>query len=431
MVGAFDRVLAEPASLSARYALVAEWKASNNPQAELLDKQLALRLITGSDLRSRRANRLVDEINALIEKHGRTWAGRVADLVELYRFHRGLVAEVSLSGERFLEVMPELCALQPIQHVNLRAPYGAIEAIANSPLLGKLSSLHFANAGAVVGDRGAIALAKSPHVANLVELSLLGDEITQAGVEAIAASPYLANAKRISFADNPFDPTPRVIDEGDDNYLAFRPPAAGELEATFGPRPWLALPTGYLPTWPPDKDELALVHDYVADEQLARLETLALEVDQLAAGTEDDQIIAGAKRQRLLIELDVFGLLTGQPATGHRVADHKTLRAYHDACVQMASYHASAARIRLVGKAIPLRPTAGHVSLDWFRTPSGYTPAGVSAHDWLALWEANFIDPMPTHTGTRFVRLEGKIHVLCYRIEATTEPKLWRVQPAW
>ena len=260
-MSAFDRVIAQPASLAARYALLAEWKATNHPQAALLDKQLELRLITGSDLRSSRANRLVDSINALIDQHGRAWAGRVADLVDLYQFHRGLVAEVSLSGERFLEVMPELQRVQPVQHVNLRAPYGSIEAIASSPLLAKLSSLHLANAGAVIGDRGAIALANSPHVANLVELSLMGDEITQVGVEAIASSPYLANAKRISFANNPYDPTPRVIDEGDDNFLAFTPPAAGELEARFGKRPWLAAPIGYLPTWPPDKDELALVND--------------------------------------------------------------------------------------------------------------------------------------------------------------------------
>jgi hypothetical protein len=96
----------------------------------------------------------------------------------------------------------------------------------------------------------------------------------------------------------------------------------------------------------------------------------------------------------------------------------------------MARYQLSAARLRLVGNAIPLGPTDGHVSLDWFRTPSNYVPEGVSPHDWLALCERNFIGPLPTATGTRFVRLEGKVHVLSYRIEATAEPKLWRALPA-
>ncbi len=429
-MNAFDRVMAQPASLAARYALLAEWKASNHPQAALLEKQLEYRQITGTDRRSKQAVRLSSEINQLIKEHGRTWAGRVADLVHTYKFHRGLVAEVHVSGERFLEVMPEVLALQPVQHVSIIAPWGSFEAIANSPLLAKLSSLRIDLAGAAVGDAGAIAIARSPHVANLVDLSLAKDDIGKVGAEAIAASPYLADAKYICLEDNPYDPTPRVIDEGDGIYTPFRPPSADDIEATYGARPWLAAPTGYLPTWPPLHDELALIHDHVLDHQLADLEKLALEVDRLEAGDEEQQIVAGAKRQRLLIELDVYGLLSGQPAIGHRVADHKTLRAYHDACVQMVSYHASAARIRLVGNAIPLKPTDGHVSLDWFRTPSGYTPAGVSAHDWLALCERNFLEPMPTTTGTRFVRLEGKIHVLSYRIEATAEPKLWRAQPS-
>lgn len=66
------------------------------------------------------------------------------------------------------------------------------------------------------------------------------------------------------------------------------------------------------------------------------------------------------------------------------------------------------------------------ISLDWFRTPSGYTPAGISAHDWLALCEANFQDPLPTAAGTRFVRLEGRSHVLHFRLEVGPQPRLWR-----
>ena len=163
---------------------------------------------------------------------------------------------------------------------------------------------------------------------------------------------------------------------------------------------------------------------------LARLEKLALEVDQLEAGDENQQITAGAKRQRLLIELDVYGLLTGHPDIGKRVAGYSTLRAYHDACIHMTGYHTSVARMRLVGSVPPLKPTDGHVSLDWFRTPTNYTPDGLSAHDWLALCERNFIDPIPATTGTRFVRLHGTTHALCYRVEATGEPKLWRAEPA-
>lgn len=422
--------MAEPASLAARYALLAEWKAQHDPRAELIEKQLAYRQYSWNGRRGADARALKAEINQLVKTHGRAWAGRVAELVEDYTFHRGLVAEIKLSGEAFLRHGQELLSLAPIQHVDLVAPIGSIEAIAASPLLAKLSSLHIDAAGAAVGDQGAIALANSPHVANLVELSLWNDDIGRAGAEALAASPYLANARYVGLVGNPADATPFTREESDGSYTANRPGFAIELEQKHGPRPWLAAPSGHLPSWPGERDELALIRDHVSDGVLAELEKLALEVDALEAGSDDDRIRAGAKRQRLLIELDVGGLLTGKPASGDRLAGHPTLRGYHDACVQMASYHASAARIRLVGKVIPIKPTEGHVSLDWFRTPSGYTPAGVSAHDWLALCEANFLAPMPTGTGTRFVRLEGKIHVLSYRIEATAEPRLWRAQPA-
>lgn len=427
---AFDRVMAQPASLAARYALLEEWKASGNPQAVLLEKQLEYRQYAGIERRAPRAQQLDLEIERLTLAKGRAWAGRVAELVKGYKFYRGLVAEVHVSGERFLEVMPEVFALQPVQHVYILEPYGSIEAISKSPLLAKLSTLRIEYAGDAVGDAGAIAIANSPHVANLVDLALVEAGITKVGAEAIVASPYLARAKHVDLSDNPYDPTPAVIDAGDGVLEPHRSPVADDLEAKYGVRPWLAAPTGYLPTWPGWPDEIALIHDYVEDDQLARLEELAVAVDQLAAGDEDQQITAGAKRQRLLIELDVYGLLSGQPEIGKRVADYKTLRAYHDACVQMSSYHASAARIRLVGNAIPIKPTDGHVSLDWFRTPSGYAPYGVSPHDWLALCEANFIDPLPEKTGTRYIRLNGKTHALSYRIEATGEPKLWRVDLA-
>ena len=429
---AFDRVMAEPASLAARYALLAEWKATHHPQAALLENQLAYRRYAYQDRSTAPARALDAEIGNLIAAHGREWAGRIAELVTGYTFHRGLVAQVELPGARFLEVGAELLALAPIQHVNLKGGISGdvIEALAKSPLLAKLSSLHVDGAGEALGDRGASAFANSPQVANLVELSLWHDAIERPGVEALAASKYLATAKYVGLVGNPVDPTPYVTDEGDGRYIAGRPALAAELEAKHGPRPWLEVPQGHIASWPWHQDELALIDDYISSEELDRLEALALEVDRLATSDEEAQPIAGAKRQRLLIELDVSGLLTGQPVTGHRVATHKTLRAYHDACVAMASYHASAARLRLVPGSIASKPTDGRVSLDWFRTPAGDVPAGVPAHDWLALCERNFSEPMPTGTGERFVRLEGKIHLLSYRIEAGPEPKLWRAQPA-
>jgi hypothetical protein len=274
-VNAFDRVLAEPASLAARYVLLSEWKARNDPRAALVEKQLAYRQFAWSGRRGNDARTLKAEINELIAANGRAWAGRVADLVEDYKFHRGAVAEIKLSGEAFLERGQELFSLAPIQHVDLVAPIGSIEAIAASPLLAKLSSLHIDAAGAAVGDKGAIALANSPHVANLLELSLWHDEIGRAGAEALAASPYLAHARYVGLVGNPADATPFTREEADGTYTANRPGLAIHLEGKFGPRPWLAAPSGHLESWLVERDELALIHDYVGDDVLAELEKLA------------------------------------------------------------------------------------------------------------------------------------------------------------
>ena len=95
----------------------------------------------------------------------------------------------------------------------------------------------------------------------------------------------------------------------------------------------------------------------------------------------------------------------------------------------MASYLASPARARMMGPPAGRKPTDGHVSLDRFRAPSGYTPPGRSAHDWLAPCERNFVDPMPAGSGSRHVRLEGRVHELRFRVEAERTARLWRASP--
>jgi hypothetical protein len=170
----------------------------------------------------------------------------------------------------------------------------------------------------------------------------------------------------------------------------------------------------------------------LSDDVLVGLEQLAKDVDRLAAVAADEQAVAtaDAKRQRLLIELDVSGLLAGTDDVRVRVAPYPTLLGYHSASVALLSYLASAARIRLVATSIGTNAIDSNISLDWFRVPSGYTPGGVQPHDWLALCERNFIDPMPAGGGSRYVRLEGKMHVLWFRREVGPTPRLWRAVPA-
>ncbi|HEX3766572.1 MAG TPA: hypothetical protein VHW23_48090 [Kofleriaceae bacterium] len=73
----------------------------------------------------------------------------------------------------------------------------------------------------------------------------------------------------------------------------------------------------------------------------------------------------------------------------------------------------------------PARLVDAHVSLDWFRVPSGYVPGGVAADDWLALCEVNFRARERPRAGSVFARLEGTFHRLLFRTELG-RPRLYR-----
>lgn len=177
-----------------------------------------------------------------------------------------------------------------------------------------------------------------------------------------------------------------------------------------------------------------------ADGTLHDIEALAGQVDELdLAARQGERLYAdvessaatAARRHRLLLELEVAGLLepalAGEArATLSRLGLSRAL-AYHDAAQAMAQYLASPERAaRFPGAPVP-NVTAAHVSLDWFRTPSGYRPDGVTEYEWLALCEKNFVRPLPSSSaGERFVRLCGAMHQLLYRAEVGPAPCLWR-----
>lgn len=429
---ALDRVIANPRSLGARYALLEEWQAAKDPRAKLLEYQLSYRK-NGS---------YYYEIHNLIREHGRTWAGRVAGLVEEYDFHLGLVGEVKLSGEQFLKVGAELYQLAPIQHVLLTKSLGPIETIANSPLLARLSSLHIN--GVKLGDVGAMAIAASPHLSNIDYLALCSNEITLTGVEALAKSEYLAKTKFVDLGGNPANPTPYRQYEGDamaaGEYVLYTQPLARKLVDKFGSRPWLEPPTGGVETWP-ERTELAIDYDYIASPVLRELEARAAElaeVEQLLTEAGDNDIatnVLNGQRARLLSDLNRENLLTGENRVA--VRECPTLTTYCEAAGKLGDYLSSLSRESMFPHQEPPQPGNAVVSLDWFRFPSGYLPDRSEAPghkmqmwDWLARCERAFVAEKPQGTGTRYVPFAGEMHALHYRQEDGQTPRLWRVVPA-
>ncbi|MBX3159794.1 MAG: hypothetical protein KF773_27740 [Deltaproteobacteria bacterium] len=254
---AFARVLAQPGSTEARRVLERAWRAQGNAQAELIEKQLAYRELERTNKTNTAAAKAIDAaIDHLVERNGRAWAGGVAELVDEYRFRRGLVAQVRMSGAQFLAHAAKLFELAPIQHATLEDPLD-IGALADSPYLAKLGSLAIERRWDAFGDHQAARLAGSRHAAGLRWLSLYANAIGEAGVEALAASPYLEKVLYLSLDENPANPTPTIDEEGGQR-IVHRPPLAAELERSYGKRPWLTGPSATM-GWPPDRDDCVVV----------------------------------------------------------------------------------------------------------------------------------------------------------------------------
>lgn len=208
-------------------------------------------------VRRARADQALDrEVRDLTERDGRELAGSVAKLVDRFTFHRGLVAEVELSGARFVEVAAELFERAPIQHLKLNAPLGGLSELFAVKHLGRLTSLAIERQP-TFGDAGAIALASCEHLTGLRWLSLHDCGIDRAGVYALAGSPYLRRLEFLGLWSNPFDPTPGWVDHAYGVPSELRRPAiADDLEKKFGRLAWLAIPADPS-TWPPDRESLA------------------------------------------------------------------------------------------------------------------------------------------------------------------------------
>jgi hypothetical protein len=182
--------------------------------------------------------------------------------------------------------------------------------------------------------------------------------------------------------------------------------------------------------------------ELAAEDILREIEVMAGALDLLDTRARsgpipysDEQLYAEvcAKRQRVLFELEVANVIA--PALGWRAKARLVdlglarLAGYHNAAVALTRYYASRGYARLVAQPAPLRLLEGYVSLDWFRLPSDYAPAGVDPLDWLALCEHNLRAGDPPPVGRLFVKLEGALHQLWFRGEVGTAPHLYRALP--
>ncbi len=203
-----------------RLAYAALTDAEEHARAELIQAQID-RGAASASAPGRRAAR----VRELIAHHGRGWSS-VKDIVSAYRFYRGFVGHVTLSGRDFLERGARLYASEPITEVALRGGVrDLLDEIFASPLLGRLRALDLGGQG--IGDAGAARLAASPHVGNLMAVNLDGNRLTIAGLRALASSDTLPRLRLASFAGNLDDLTREASG-------AELPPLAEQVEEEHG-----------------------------------------------------------------------------------------------------------------------------------------------------------------------------------------------------
>lgn len=246
----YAAVLADPDNDDRRRALAAFYDRRQDRRGELIRIQLES---AAKEAHGELDGALLRRQRMLINAHGREWAAPLANLVPEFKFHRGLIGQVTLPLDRFLDVAPALFALAPIQHVDLTAPRTRLAELLGSPHLDRLTSLGLEGQG--LDDADAQTIAGAERLDKLRWLSLANNGIGRPGIEALAASPVLAHLDVLDLSNNPCDPVPRPAGWKLDGRVTAieRPALADELEARYGKRPWLANPANP-DAWPLPRD---------------------------------------------------------------------------------------------------------------------------------------------------------------------------------
>ena len=136
--------------------------------------------------------------------------------------------------------------LEPVLHLDLTGVKPVAAELFRSPHLARIVSLNLMRNE--LDDAEAAAIAASPHLGRLAWLELSHNRIGAAGLEALAASDRLPLVDYIGFRVNAVaDPMPVHADEYDADT-----PAAIELQKKYGRRRWLS--AHVRPEWPPHRD---------------------------------------------------------------------------------------------------------------------------------------------------------------------------------
>jgi len=166
-------------------------------RAAFIRIQVALASLPADD--PRRPGLLVAERD-LLDAYRAEWEAPVRGLGTGPVFRRGFVEEVKVAAKQFLRRADELFAAGPIRHIHLLDVGQSLDAVMESPFLGRLTALTvFAQYG---GDALARAVARCPHLAGLRHLNLGRNRLEDDAASHLAGSTLLTNLVELDLAEN-------------------------------------------------------------------------------------------------------------------------------------------------------------------------------------------------------------------------------------
>lgn len=179
-------VLADFDSDEARL-VYADWLMQRgDPLGEFVVAQIEL---AGGSMTGRRRRQLKKKTQQLMTANYDAWTRVAKDVAEGWVFRRGLIDEVTLTAESFVERAATLFASHPIRKVAITDINGdAEDRVPASENLGRVRKLSLRGDG--VGRTLCEALASSPHTASLQELHFGTHTIDAACTGALAAAEH-------------------------------------------------------------------------------------------------------------------------------------------------------------------------------------------------------------------------------------------------
>ncbi len=145
-------------------------------------------------------DRLEDEAADLLAEYEAEWIQPLHGVVEDWRFFRGFIEHVRISGENLLIHAENLFDFAPLRSLHLRISRNDIPQLAACPQLHWIASLDFGSCQ--LNDRSLQQLLTSPHLHRLIALHLENNDVNTPGMQALIHSPVFAQLRSLDLSHN-------------------------------------------------------------------------------------------------------------------------------------------------------------------------------------------------------------------------------------